>query len=178
MARTDPTNAFQVGIEELRAHGYRDESLALGEWGLSLMESQPEEVKTTLNFRFELAETLYLLERWDEAKVIMNDVAAAAPSSLDVAGYLGVLAARTGDREEAERIAGEIAAREQPFRPHPLSFWRARIMSVLGEKEEAVSLLRQAHAEGRIYSLSFHRMIDLEPLNGFQPFEEFMRPKG
>jgi hypothetical protein len=55
---------------------------------------------------------------------------------------------------------------------------RASIFALLGERERAVELLQLAHAEGASFqSSAFHARIGLEPLRGFDPFEEFVRPK-
>jgi len=47
----------------------------------------------------------------------------------------------------------------------------------LGEKERAVDLLRESLARGSSYA-ALHTDIDLEPLHGYPPFEELMKPKG
>lgn len=41
-----------------------------------------------------------------------------------------------------------------------------------------MALLRQAYADGRPYDLSLHRDLDLEPLRGYPPFDEFLEPRG
>ena len=44
-------------------------------------------------------------------------------------------------------------------------------------KELAVKLLKESHAQG-VYFYEFHNDIDLEPLNTYPAFIEFMKPKG
>jgi hypothetical protein len=62
------------------------------------------------------------------------------------------------------------------------TFYRANIAALLGEKELAVRLLREAHTQGINFNL-FHyhsepNVMDLEPLYDYPPFQEFIRPKG
>ena len=40
-----------------------------------------------------------------------------------------------------------------------------------------MKLLREAMARGSSEVLWLHRDIDLEPLRGYPPFQEFLRPK-
>ena len=67
---------------------------------------------------------------------------------------------------------------EIPYDRGNSTYVRACIAAILGEREEAVSLLRQAHAEGLRFSVNIHIDFDLDSLRGYAPFEEFTRPKG
>ena len=55
---------------------------------------------------------------------------------------------------------------------------RARIAAVLGDRQEAVALLRRAYREGARYGLSFLFDPEYDSLRDYEPFLEFMRPKG
>ena len=55
---------------------------------------------------------------------------------------------------------------------------RAQLAAVLGQRERAVELLRDAFARGLSMSTALHRQMDFESLRGFAPFDELMRPKG
>jgi hypothetical protein len=50
-------------------------------------------------------------------------------------------------------------------------------VAILGDKEGAVNLLRQAIKEGSAYS-SLHAVEDFESLADYPPFVQFMKPKG
>jgi hypothetical protein len=52
------------------------------------------------------------------------------------------------------------------------------LAALLGERERAVELLRDAFARGLSMSTAVHRLIDLESLRGFAPFDDLMKPKG
>ncbi len=55
---------------------------------------------------------------------------------------------------------------------------RTCIAAVLGDRDEAVSLLQRAFAEGYRYGIAVHREIDFESLRGYPPFSELLKPKG
>lgn len=92
---------------------------------------------------------------------------------------LGFCAARRGDREEAMRVSDWLATveRERPYSHGDYTYWRAGITAWLGDKAEAVNLLRAAYRQGKTYGLWLHRQIDFESLRGYPAFEEFVRPK-
>ena len=57
-------------------------------------------------------------------------------------------------------------------------YCRASIAAVLGEKERAVELLKEAFAKGLTYGSYILADMDLENLRDYEPFKELMRPKG
>jgi hypothetical protein len=97
---------------------------------------------------------------------------------IDVAGALGVIAARTGDHDEAWQIFNEFPNPGPPFDPASRFYWRACIASFLGEKVVAVELLKEGYANGLPHTLEFHVDVDLEPLWDYPPFQELIAPKG
>lgn len=92
--------------------------------------------------------------------------------------FLGVLAARRGDREAALGIEEELSGLDAPGVFGRNHYWRARVASLLGDRERAVALLREAYARGHPFSVLLHRDMDLEPLRDYEPFQQFMEPKG
>jgi hypothetical protein len=87
--------------------------------------------------------------------------------------FRGIAAASAGDREVAEAMDRELAAFNDPYRRNVLTWSRACIAAQLGERERAVELLHEA--PGRAFQL--HASPYLEPLRGYPPFEELLRPK-
>jgi tetratricopeptide (TPR) repeat protein len=158
---------------ELRAHGFRAESIQILNDTLSWFGNRPDEEKASTEFRFSMARTLYFLERWDEAFTIFEGLNREDPSYIPYRGYVGVTAASKGDRENALRISKEL---EENLGPGSPTYWRARIAAVLGDKENAVNLLRQAFKEGVAYP--YHPVEEFEPLGDYPPFVQFMKPKG
>lgn len=47
----------------------------------------------------------------------------------------------------------------------------------LGDKEQALTLLREASDEGQLLGNVRHQDVAFEKLKGYGPFEEFIRPK-
>jgi hypothetical protein len=76
------------------------------------------------------------------------------------------------------RISEELAKLERPLYLGDRLYWQACIASLLGEKERAVALLKEAFSQGLEYSVNIHRDIALEPLWDYPPFKELLRPKG
>jgi tetratricopeptide (TPR) repeat protein len=167
----------EIGAE-LRAHGFREASLKVAQRALRWLRSRPPEEAATVRHKVGLALNLYLAERWDEAHALFRELAQALPTDATFRGHLGVLAARQGDREEALRISDQLEGMTDPYDFGHDLYWQACIAAQLGDLDRAMTLLRDAYARGRMFTLFLHRDMDLEPLHGYQPFEEFVRPKG
>jgi TolB-like protein len=92
--------------------------------------------------------------------------------------WSGMLSAARGDHASAEAILGELERDIPRYDRGERIFSRALILSLLGEKDLATRLLRQAHAEGRDFlNEGFHAQFGLEPLRGFASFEDFVKPR-
>jgi hypothetical protein len=96
---------------------------------------------------------------------------------LFILGLLGALAARRGDKKEAERFASLLENIDRPYLFGRHTLRRARIASLLGDKENAVSLIREALAQGLSYT-ELDPMMDFEPLQNYPPFQELIKSKG
>ena len=122
---------------------------------------------------------LYAAERWEEARAVYVGLRRADSMNVDFLGGLGASEARLGHRVEAEALAGRLAAINRG------PYWRARIAALLGDRDGAVALLRQAIAQGISCAVRWgpgiedcHREMDFESLRGYAPFDELLRPKG
>jgi tetratricopeptide (TPR) repeat protein len=164
--------------QELRAHGHLEAYKEVAARAVDWYRDKLSEKEATERKRYHLARALYLAEQWQESQALIEELAAEKPDSIDYKGYLGTLAARRGDREEAVRISTELKSIDRPYLFGNHTYWRACIASLLGEREQAVALLREAFAQGREYSVYLHRDMDLEPLRDYPPFQELLRPKG
>ena len=198
-----PGELMQSAAAELRAHSHREAALRMAERAVAWLESRPLAEKEKPAHRSELAHALYAAERWDEARGLYEELSAACPvvdrkgkppearlsspatpervrvsRAVDYLGFLGALAARRGDRQEALRISDELARVSQPFLFGAHTYWRACIAALLGEKQGAVDLLRESIAQGNSYDITLHRDADLESLHGYPPFDELLRLKG
>jgi hypothetical protein len=76
---------------------------------------------------------------------------------------------------------------EKPWLDGKRTFRAARIVALLGDKDGAVALLREAIAQGAGisevpdaygYAFIYSHCMDLESLRGYPPFEALIKPKG
>ena len=118
-----------------------------------------------------------LAELWDEAQFKMEELAQEYPDNIPYKGRLGTLAVRKGDREEAKRISEELKNIDRPYLRGIHTWWRACIASLLGEKDLAVSLLKESLSEGQNYGVGLLRNMDFEPLRDDKTFQELLKPK-
>jgi tetratricopeptide (TPR) repeat protein/TolB-like protein len=165
-------NVLQGIARELHAHGYRDEAQRVFTWSLDWWLARPQGNASSV------AEAYYRLGRLDEAERLVRTIAEQFPEGGGWRAGLGAIAARRGDRPEAERRSADLASYERPYLFGTHTVDRARIAALLGDREQAVALLRQAFVEGQRGWLMLHFEPDFESLRGFPPFEELIRPKG
>ena len=96
---------------------------------------------------------------------------------MNTLGTQGLIAARTGNREDAERFSNKLKTMDHPYSFGQPLVWQARIASILGEKELAVNLLKEAVSKGYSY-VNLYFDFDLEPLYEYPLFQELIKPKG
>lgn len=164
--------------EELRAHGHAESSVTIAGEGLAYLERNAPSPSVGSADREIEGRLLYLNERWEEAGRIFSGPGVESTPRFTTLGLQGVAAARLGDQASAGAMDRRLGALDEPFQRGANTLWRARIQAVLGNRDEAVSLLRRAFAEGVGFGIWLHRDVDLEPLRGYPPFEELIRPKG
>jgi tetratricopeptide (TPR) repeat protein len=162
---------------ELRAHGFKEDAVKVLNQALQWFDGRPAEEKTSIENRFAQAETLYVLGKWAEARSSFEGLLSEVPDDIDYLGYLGVVAVQMGNKEEAQKISKELEEDKRPFLFGNPTYWRARIASLLGDKERAVNLLRQATKEGFAY-FDIHPTEDFESLADYPPYVQLMKPKG
>ncbi len=166
---------------ELRAHGFKKESFQLLDRAIEWLKARPAEEKEKEDSRGQLAYAYYYAEKWQESRALFVDLLKEYPKSLSSLNYLamcGTLAARTGDKEEALRISKQLEeAGKIPYIWGNHTYNRACIASVLGDKENAVRLLREAISQGYSYD-GLDTSLSLELLRDYGPFKELIKPKG
>ncbi len=94
---------------------------------------------------------------------------------------LGIASARLGDRNSALRSERGIAAADPHYGGGTPKLLQAEVAAALGERERAVQLLRQGLALGLGLESLGGALVgnaDLEPLFGYAPFEELLKPTG
>ncbi len=172
-----PAGSMRVAAEELRVHGHRAEAIEWAKRAVAWYRNQPALFLTTAANRQALALALYGAEDWREAGTIASALLKEQPGNTVYVTLAGAIAARQGDRALATKHAAALAqASSAPGGANELR--RAQLAALLGEREQAVQFLRDAFAHGLSMSVGLHRNIDLEPLRGYAPFDDLMKPKG
>jgi tetratricopeptide (TPR) repeat protein len=161
----------------LRAHGFREASFQYLNRALERYGSRPQEERKTRSHRYAIARILYYQEDWEESQDLFEGLNDERPDSIFYLGYLGTLAVRMGNQEEAKRISEELKNIDRPYLFGSNTYWRARIASLLGDKEQAVELIRDSLVQGQTYSILYWN-IDFESLEDYPPFIELKKPKG
>ncbi len=167
---------------ELAAHGHAAAAQQAFDRAIAWVRAQPPDQQASPDARRALAGVLNSAGRWDEALPLYRAVAAADSGDSDAWFTLADLAARRGDRAEAERIDQWLAAR-RPQRKRGAAdeswglYGRARIAGLLGERARAIGLLRRAAQRGFNGWRVAHRDPDLAPLRADPAFQEWIRPK-
>jgi predicted Zn-dependent protease len=164
---------LQEAGEELRAHGYPARADQLFRQARSWYLAPNRGANAT----WKLAQLAYGLRDWQEARILVDSLLAQQPANSDYRGVSGLISARLGRRDLAEAVARSFAADQRPYQLGAPSLYRARIAAVLGDRDTAVTRLREAFAKGTVYDLWLHRDPDLESLRGFPPYEALVRPK-
>lgn len=170
---------------ELRSHGHRQESLAMARRAVAWLRDLPHDDPRRSPELF--AKCLTYAGEWDEAAQIyarLADDYAGGAAEIPFRARCGVMAAVQGDRESARRISRELEALHRPYLFGQDTYQRALVAAQLGDRDQAVDLLRRAVSEGLVFGETttfagvFAEDIALEPLRGYAPFEELMQPKG
>lgn len=173
----DAADLMAVTAAELRAHGHVVEARRVDDRLIRWLEARPQPERATEVRRSVLARRLYEAGRYEDAQVRFDSLAHEHPEKYLYHAYRGVLAARKGDREQAMRVDAWLAhaLKVRPLGSHTI--WRARIASLLGERERAVSLINEAIGQGYPRRYYLHWREDFEALRGYEPFEDLIRPE-
>lgn len=171
--RAMPAYVMLAAAEELRAHGRLEDSRKMAGRAVDWYRSRVGEEARQENIRSGLRDALYQAELWEEAQRVFTTLAAEHPDNVYYKGRLGTLAARRGDRVAARRIADELRRLASPDHTYSI----ACITVLLGDKEGAVALLREAVSQGG-YDFIYRHSMDLESLRGYPPFADLVKPRG
>jgi serine/threonine protein kinase/tetratricopeptide (TPR) repeat protein len=172
-----PGGTMRIAGEELRAHGDEDAAMTFLNQAIQWYRSRPAEELDSL-FRDGYGLTLYYARRWEEAKSVFEEIAKVAPDNIWCQRYIGCIAARQGDREKALKVSEWLRNLKQLHLGGHHTYYRACIAAILGDKDQAVNLLKENFLKGFGYSTDFHSDFDFESLWDYPPFIEFLKPKG
>jgi tetratricopeptide (TPR) repeat protein len=169
-----PGDIMRNSAEELRAHGYGDAAITILDQAVQWYKGRPAEEMDSLGYGL----TLYDARRWEEAKSIFEQLAKGSPDRFDYHAILGCITARQGDREKALKVSEWLKNLKRPYLFGEHIWCRAYLMAVLGEKDQAVSLLKESFLQGFQYNISLHTDVDFESLWDYPPFKKLLKPKG
>jgi serine/threonine protein kinase/tetratricopeptide (TPR) repeat protein len=175
-----PAGVRRGAAEELRAHGHEDEAMALLDEAVRWYEGLPSDSLNSIKEYYGL--TLYYARRWDKAKSVYEELAKRSPKDSanghNYECYLGLIAARQGNRARAMEVSEWLRNLKTPYQRGGPTYERACIAAILGEKEQAVSLLKESFLQGSSFKIDLHKDFDLESLWDYPPFIEWLKPKG
>jgi len=179
--QASPGGTMCIAAEEMRAHGHEEAAMAMLDQAIQWYKSRPVE-EMTASRREGYALTLYDARRWDEAKSVLEELAGKSPKESAAGwgyeGWLGLIAARQGDRVKAMAISEWLKNLKLPYLFGGNTYNRACIAAVLGDKDQAIALLKESFLQGETYNTGLHRDFDFESLWDYPPFKEILRPKG
>jgi DNA-binding SARP family transcriptional activator/TolB-like protein/tetratricopeptide (TPR) repeat protein len=162
---------------EMRVHGHPVEARAVFERVADWARARPSAELATRENRSLLGRALYQAGRWRDADSIFRALSRAQPGSAIYLGWVGLNSAQSGDTVGAARASAALASLGGPYLHGMNTLARARIAAVLGRREDAVSLARQARAEGAEIE-QLHVDPEFLALHGYAPFDELVRPTG
>ena len=177
---TSLEDGVRVVASELRVHGHPDVAHQILQRYLAWLGTRPPAEAASDAHRASLARALYSEDKLAEARLLFRDLASAHPRNVDFLGALGLIAARTGNRIEAERISTRLDSMKAMYLNGRNTLQRARIAARLGDRAQAVTLLSEALSEGVPFdAYELHIDLDLaEPLRNYPGFEELLKPRG
>ena len=171
-----PTMVIVRAVRELRAHGHKQASVQIANRGIDWLQSGQARTADGVQ-RDALARLLYLADREREAEPLFARLSAERPDSVEYLGYLGAIAARRLDRRRANELAERLQDWDGPETFGAQTYWRAAIATLLGERNLAVALLRDAFGQGYDRGLRIHASPELEALRDFPPFVALVAPQ-
>jgi DNA-binding SARP family transcriptional activator len=162
--------------EELQVHGDSAGAQEIIARFPAWFDSLDPQQKARPDVRLLLGRAHYLSGRFDEARPLFEQLRSAMPANPAPLRYLGTIAARTGDTEAARTFSRELDRMTGLHLLGQHTLGRAANAARLGERQQAVALLRRAVTEGVRFGTVLHSDPDLLVLADYAPFQEFMRP--
>jgi DNA-binding SARP family transcriptional activator len=162
--------------DHLKAHDQDEAADSLNKQIRAWYRSLPQEEREGFRARYVYARSWTRSGHPDSARLIYRSLLADSANPVNatyretITCDLGILAARRGDREAVLRLT---AAMEPPT-----ALCQAMIAAELGDRDQAVTLLRDTIAHGFSGFSYLRASPSLLSLRGYPPFEEMVRPKG
>jgi tetratricopeptide (TPR) repeat protein len=171
-----------VAADELADHGHPAAARRVIERALRFYDDVPAEIRERLRYQFALGQALFRAERLDEARDVFEELmmrdSLHNEYRVAIRAHVGWVAARQGDLRTAREIDNWLRDPGLPYLFGQNTEARGVLAGLLGDRDMAVRLLRQATGEGRPYDSSTRGRHEFAPLRGYPPFEDWVRPRG
>lgn len=176
-------SVFENASIELAAHGHGPQSREVAEEGIAWLKRNPVKTQTESLSSYDrgqsgntLLPTLMMLAGdTRRAKQFSDSLLKVDNQCLTCLKISGEAAAELGQRGEAQSLVNRLLAIDRPYLQGENIFFAATIKARMGDKAEAVQLLRESISKGTYYS-AFN---DAEPaffsLRGYAPFEALLK---
>jgi tetratricopeptide (TPR) repeat protein len=176
---TAPGNALLEAGIQFWARGDTIAARELWQRTIDWVLAQGLEGEGALDRRILIANAYYHLGLYDQAREHLAILASASPENAGWAGMLARIAARQGDEDGAQAVAEELLTENRTWLKGAYTYEAAKIYAVLGHRERALALIRQAMNSGSRpwWDLKMSPR-DFDSLRGHQPFEGLIQPKG
>ena len=192
-----PADIALLAAFELAAHDHRGDAPAASVWAVRWLERRPPVEERSVANRFRLAIAHYLSGQLDTTRGLLEGlvqekaveardsaslrwfsaITGDLPDHLTFLGFLGVVAAREGKRDEALRIDRELQTMTPRYLYGRHTMWRARIHAVIGKRDAAVALVEEAFAQGYPRGGVMHLYPSLASLRDDPAYQELLKPK-
>ncbi|MDX1666952.1 MAG: hypothetical protein R3350_06975, partial [Saprospiraceae bacterium] len=124
------------------------------------------------------AYTFMLIGELEKAKKRYEKLIAEEPDNILYQARMGALLAKLGRKEEAQQKIQWLLERKTQENAGEQYYFTATIFSQLGELSEAFQALERAYDNSLSFSsTNYGHDPLLSPLNGYEPFEQFVEPK-
>jgi hypothetical protein len=141
----------------------------------------PPELRDEPRFRFDMSTLFMRLGRLDEARALLEQLLAEggflSGPPMVLHAHIAQVAALQGDRATVEAKDRWLREYDPRFASGGVTYYRALIHAIMGDKEETVRLLQQTVAKGGAYGGQMHSEFAFAGMRGYPPFEEWLRPK-
>jgi predicted Zn-dependent protease len=167
-----------TAARELRTHGNVAAGTSMLERAIEWQRDECSGARQSFSTHVVFARMLYDAAEWTDAFATLSALQRQRPDDVEIAGYLGAIAARQGDVAAAHSAVSALRAKTGRFHFGKHLAWCARISAVLGDEPAAQSFLRGAFARGYSYDIDLHTDVDLALLSNHDWYQQLLRPKG
>jgi tetratricopeptide (TPR) repeat protein len=169
-------------VQILRADGHTDAAEEILSRSIEWFENSTLDEASSAGHMEIYGWVLLQAGRPDDALEAYNSLVDNYPEHPNHHGYRawrGFVAAMCGDTAQALEDDKWLAEFDGRYNKRgQATHGRAFIAGALGQRAEAMFLLRQAYQQGRRFWMDMEWLLEFDPLRSYPPFEEWLRPKG